>query len=63
MAVRRRTEQHALNADERQLLKETRGAPLQSLSDSALAGTLKLMRERQPRARASAQPVDECKKQ
>lgn len=54
MAVSRKNEQRFLDADERQLLQRTRSTQLTELSDKDLVDTLKLLRERQTRARAIA---------
>lgn len=54
MAVSRKSEQRFLDTDERQLFDRTRGTELRSLSESTLNETLKLLRERQARARAIA---------
>ena len=54
MAVSRKNEERFLDSDERQLLDKTRGAQLSGLSDQDLIGTLRMLRERQLRARAIA---------
>ena len=54
MALSRKDEQRLLSADERALVDKTRGAALAALADTELSNLLKLLRERQSRARTIA---------
>ena len=54
MAIRRKEEERALAADERDLVQKTHHPALQELSDRELADLVKLVRERRDRAKAQA---------
>lgn len=54
MAIRRKEEERALDADERDLVQKTHHPALQELSDRELADLVKLVRERRDRAKTQA---------
>lgn len=54
MAIRRKEEERALAADERDLVEKTHHPALQELSDRELADLVKLVRERRDRAKTQA---------
>lgn len=55
MAITRKEEARALNADERELVEKSHHPALQELSDEALASLVKLVRQRRERARTQAE--------
>ena len=54
MAIRRKEEERALAADERDLVEKTHHPALQELSDRELADLVKLVRERRDKAKTTA---------
>ncbi|MDP1965300.1 MAG: hypothetical protein Q8K93_24210 [Reyranella sp.] len=55
MAITRKEEARALNADERELVEKSHHPALQELADEALANLVKLMRQRREKARTQAE--------
>ena len=54
MAIRRKEEERALAADERDLVEKTHHPALQALSDRELSDLVKMVRERRDRAKTQA---------